>query len=103
MRHDLLSKGIIESDDIALINLEIEKALNFSKKCAFLVESVKAKAEVQVQRTTLSFVRGLRCRVRARYFIMHNSLSPVYLAVSLCYFEIYMYFHPADLGALLSS
>lgn len=35
--------GIIESDDISLISLEIEKALNFSKKAALLVESVKKK------------------------------------------------------------
>ena len=35
--------GIIESDDIAMVNLEIEKALNFSKKSAMLVDSVKTK------------------------------------------------------------
>ena len=35
--------GIIESDDIASVNLEIEKALNFSKKCAMLVDSIKKK------------------------------------------------------------
>ena len=35
--------GIIESDDIAGVSLEIEKALNFSKKAAMLVESVKKK------------------------------------------------------------
>ena len=35
--------GIIESDDIAAVALEIEKALNFSDKAAMLVESVKKK------------------------------------------------------------
>ena len=39
----LPTPGIIESDDISLISLEIEKALNFSKKAAILVESVKKK------------------------------------------------------------
>lgn len=36
-------KGIIESDDISLVALEIEKSLNFSKKAALLIESVKKK------------------------------------------------------------
>ncbi|GFR86394.1 von Willebrand factor A domain-containing protein 3A [Elysia marginata] len=35
--------GIIENDDIQYINSEIDKALNFSRKCAVLVESVKKK------------------------------------------------------------
>ena len=35
--------GIIESDDIALLSQEVDKALNFSKKCAMLVDSVKKK------------------------------------------------------------
>ena len=38
--------GIIESDDIAGVSLEIEKALNFSKKCAYLVDSVKKKYNI---------------------------------------------------------
>ena len=38
--------GIIESDDIAAVNLEIEKALNFSKKCGMLVSSVKKKYDI---------------------------------------------------------
>lgn len=36
-------QGIIESDDLSLLSLEIEKAINFSKKCQMLVESVKKK------------------------------------------------------------
>ena len=36
-------KGVIESDDIAALSLEIEKALNYCKKCNLLVESVKRK------------------------------------------------------------
>ena len=35
--------GIIESDDIAEVSHEIDKALNFSKKCSMLVDSVKEK------------------------------------------------------------
>ena len=44
--HWFRETGIIESDDIALISLEIEKALNFSKKCGMLVESVKKKYDM---------------------------------------------------------
>jgi len=36
-------EGIIESDDVAALSLEIEKALNYCKKCNLLVESVKRK------------------------------------------------------------
>ena len=35
--------GIIESDDVASLSLETEKALNYCKKCNVLVESVKRK------------------------------------------------------------
>jgi len=38
-----MCKGIIESNDIASLSLEIEKALNYCKKCNMLVESVKRK------------------------------------------------------------
>ncbi|ESO87152.1 hypothetical protein LOTGIDRAFT_107324, partial [Lottia gigantea] len=41
--HWFRETGIIESDDIQDINTEIDKALNFSSKCAMLVESVKRK------------------------------------------------------------
>ncbi|XP_044160275.1 von Willebrand factor A domain-containing protein 3A [Bufo gargarizans] len=34
-------KGVIESDDISSLVSEMEKAVNFSKKCAYLVESLK--------------------------------------------------------------
>ncbi|NXJ13826.1 VWA3A protein, partial [Odontophorus gujanensis] len=36
--------GIFESDDIAVIASEMEKAKNYSQKCAFLVESVKQRS-----------------------------------------------------------
>jgi len=36
-------KGIIESDDVASLSMEIEKSLNYCKKCNMLVESVKRK------------------------------------------------------------
>jgi hypothetical protein len=35
--------GIIENDDIRLVNSEIERALNFSRKCGMLVDTVKKK------------------------------------------------------------
>nr|KAG5713595.1 hypothetical protein BaRGS_024643 [Batillaria attramentaria] len=35
--------GIIENDDIQLVNSEIERALNFSRKCSMLVDTVKKK------------------------------------------------------------
>ena len=35
--------GIIENDDIQLVNSEIERALNFSRKCSMLVDAVKKK------------------------------------------------------------
>ena len=35
--------GIIENDDIQLINSEIQRALNFSRKCSMLVDAVKKK------------------------------------------------------------
>ncbi|CAG5136343.1 unnamed protein product, partial [Candidula unifasciata] len=41
--HWFRETGIIESDDIQLISAEIDKSLNFSNKCAVLVESVKKK------------------------------------------------------------
>ncbi|NXA88282.1 VWA3A protein, partial [Melanocharis versteri] len=36
--------GIFESDDIASIISEMEKAKNYSQKCAFLVESLKQRS-----------------------------------------------------------
>ncbi|XP_071616839.1 von Willebrand factor A domain-containing protein 3A isoform X2 [Heliangelus exortis] len=37
-------EGIFESDDIAIIVSEMEKANNYSQKCAFLVESLKQRS-----------------------------------------------------------
>ena len=35
--------GIIESDDIQIITAEVDKCLNFSKKCQMLIDNVKKK------------------------------------------------------------
>ena len=37
------SLGIIESDDIQVITTEVDKCLNFSRKCQMLIDSVKKK------------------------------------------------------------
>uniref|UniRef100_A0A8C0IF56 von Willebrand factor A domain containing 3A n=1 Tax=Bubo bubo TaxID=30461 RepID=A0A8C0IF56_BUBBB len=39
--------GIFESDDITIIVSEMEKANNYSQKCAFLVESLKQRSVTQ--------------------------------------------------------
>ncbi|KAM9305522.1 von Willebrand factor A domain-containing protein 3A [Gastrophryne carolinensis] len=41
--HWFADKGIIESDDMTSLVSEMEKAVNYSKKCAFLVESLKQR------------------------------------------------------------
>ena len=60
-----VSPGIIESDDISAVALEIEKALNFSNKAAMLVESVKKKYGMVRHHTRihdrLQCVRRSRC------------------------------------------
>ncbi|KAM4632349.1 von Willebrand factor A domain-containing protein 3A [Discoglossus pictus] len=40
-------KGMIESDDVNCIVSEMEKAVNYSRKCAFLVESLKQRSGVK--------------------------------------------------------
>ncbi|XP_075035807.1 von Willebrand factor A domain-containing protein 3A isoform X2 [Mixophyes fleayi] len=37
-------KGMIESDDISCLISEMEKAVNYSKKCAYLVETLKLRS-----------------------------------------------------------
>jgi len=39
----VVCEGVIESDDVSSLSLEIEKSLNYCKKCNVLVESVKRK------------------------------------------------------------
>ncbi|XP_074648285.1 von Willebrand factor A domain-containing protein 3A-like isoform X2 [Tubulanus polymorphus] len=41
--HWFRETGIIESDDILRLTAEIERAINFSKKCSMLVDSVKRR------------------------------------------------------------
>lgn len=45
--HWFRETGIIESDDIQHIVLEIEKAMDFSKKCSSLTKSVKNKYQIE--------------------------------------------------------
>ena len=40
---DMSVSGIIESDDIQIITAEVDKCLNFSKKCQMLIDNVKKK------------------------------------------------------------
>ncbi|XP_054570387.1 von Willebrand factor A domain-containing protein 3A [Eptesicus fuscus] len=46
--------GIYESDDINAIMSEMEKALNYSQKCAFLVSSLKNQSRKDLERAALS-------------------------------------------------
>ncbi|XP_041085718.1 von Willebrand factor A domain-containing protein 3A isoform X2 [Polyodon spathula] len=43
--HWFKETGIIESDDINIIMAEMEKAVNYSQKCAMLVESLKQRSD----------------------------------------------------------
>ncbi|KAM3916063.1 von Willebrand factor A domain-containing protein 3A [Leptodactylus fuscus] len=47
-------RGVIESDDISLLVSEMEKAVNYSNKCAYLVESVKHRAGTRDETLTPS-------------------------------------------------
>ncbi|XP_071488383.1 von Willebrand factor A domain-containing protein 3A-like [Diadema antillarum] len=48
--HWFRETGIIESDDIKLILCEMDKAVNYSQKCAMLVDSVKKRSPKYDQR-----------------------------------------------------
>ncbi|XP_063961989.1 von Willebrand factor A domain-containing protein 3A-like [Lytechinus pictus] len=50
--HWFRETGIIESDDIKLILCEMDKAVNYSQKCAMLVESVKRRSPKYDNKTT---------------------------------------------------
>ncbi|CAD5118449.1 DgyrCDS7156 [Dimorphilus gyrociliatus] len=47
--HWFRETGVIESDDVNLLTNEIDKALNYSRKCAVLVKSVKKKMSAENQ------------------------------------------------------
>ncbi|XP_070580843.1 von Willebrand factor A domain-containing protein 3A-like isoform X2 [Ptychodera flava] len=47
--HWFRETGIIESDDIKIILSEMDKAVNYSQKCAMLVDSVKKKSHEYLQ------------------------------------------------------
>ncbi|CAH2307159.1 Hypothetical predicted protein [Pelobates cultripes] len=47
-------KGVIESDDISSIVSEMEKAVNYSRKCAYLVESLKQRSGNQTGSSSIS-------------------------------------------------
>ncbi|XP_076458970.1 von Willebrand factor A domain-containing protein 3A-like isoform X2 [Babylonia areolata] len=51
--------GIIENDDIQLINSEIQRALNFSRKCSMLVDAVKKKYKNRFRYPEMEEVKAL--------------------------------------------
>ena len=52
--------GIIESDDIQVITTEVDKCLNFSRKCQMLIDNVKKKYHDR-------YVRCFRHTVKSTY------------------------------------
>ncbi|XP_067671399.1 von Willebrand factor A domain-containing protein 3A-like [Haliotis asinina] len=57
--HWFRETGIIESDDIQLVNSEVDKALNFSRKCAMLVDNVKKKYRNRFQHPYMEQIKAL--------------------------------------------
>ncbi|KAK7113358.1 von Willebrand factor A domain-containing protein 3A-like [Littorina saxatilis] len=51
--------GIIENDDIQLVNSEVERALNYSRKCSMLVEAVKKKYKNRFRYPEMEELRAL--------------------------------------------
>ncbi|KAH3861547.1 hypothetical protein DPMN_024479, partial [Dreissena polymorpha] len=47
--HWIRETGIIESDDIQVITTEVDKCLNFSRKCQMLIDNVKKKYKEKYQ------------------------------------------------------
>ncbi|PVD38341.1 hypothetical protein C0Q70_00953 [Pomacea canaliculata] len=73
--------GIIESDDIQRINSEIDRALNFSRKCAMLVESVKKKYKKRTQYPAVEDVKALPLPAPQDLFKQQRALpAPKYTA-----------------------
>lgn len=49
--HWIRETGIIESDDIQVITTEVDKCLNFSRKCQMLIDNVKRKYKARYHHT----------------------------------------------------
>ncbi|NXS82228.1 VWA3A protein, partial [Erpornis zantholeuca] len=74
--------GIFESDDIASIVSEIEKAKNYSQKCAFLVESLRQRS-VNHSVTALTPERDSNVLMKKENKKLQKVQSPKPTAVSL--------------------
>ncbi|XP_041363576.1 von Willebrand factor A domain-containing protein 3A-like [Gigantopelta aegis] len=57
--HWFRETGIIESDDIQFVNTEVDKALNFSRKVALLIDNVKKKYRNRFQTMFQEEIRSL--------------------------------------------
>ncbi|XP_072415869.1 von Willebrand factor A domain-containing protein 3A isoform X2 [Chiloscyllium punctatum] len=80
--HWFQETGIIESDDIHLILAEIEKAANYSQKCAVLVESLR-KRSMKQSGTLPGAGDGLKMLVKRENRCPQKLLTPKPKALSL--------------------
>ncbi|XP_020370555.2 von Willebrand factor A domain-containing protein 3A [Rhincodon typus] len=79
--HWFQETGIIESDDIHLLLAEIEKAANYSQKCAMLVESLRKRSMKQSQ-TPTDAGDGLKMLVKRENRYPQKLLTPKPMALS---------------------